>query len=97
MYYSTIFPACTYSCVSRGILLTRCSLLLLWRLQIVFGGFLMANIVTTTHQSEELMFEHEHDWVASQFLTTRNAVTSNPFSEWIWGGMQYQLEHHLVS
>jgi fatty acid desaturase len=22
-------------------------------------------------------------------------VCSNPFSEWLWGGMQYQLEHHL--
>lgn len=20
---------------------------------------------------------------------------TNPFSEWLWGGMQYQLEHHL--
>ena len=22
-------------------------------------------------------------------------MCSNPFSEWLWGGMQYQLEHHL--
>lgn len=31
--------------------------------QLLFGSFLMANIVTTSHQSEELMFSHEHDWV----------------------------------
>ena len=30
-----------------------------------------------------------------QIESTRDAVTSNPFSEWLWGGMQYQLEHHL--
>ena len=31
----------------------------------------------------------------AQFRSTRDAVCSNPFSEWLWGGMQYQLEHHL--
>ena len=39
--------------------------------------------------------EYVPDWVSAQFLSTRNAVTTNRFSEWIWGGMQYQLEHHL--
>jgi acyl-lipid Delta6-acetylenase / acyl-lipid (9-3)-desaturase len=52
-------------------------------------------IVTPTHQSEELFDDYQPDWVQAQFLSTRNAVTTNPFSEWIWGGMQYQLEHHL--
>ena len=31
-----------------------------------------------------------------QFVSTRDARTSNPFSEWLWGGMQYQLIHHLM-
>jgi len=35
------------------------------------------------------------DWVDAQFRSTRDAKMSNPFSEWLWGGMQYQLEHHL--
>jgi fatty acid desaturase len=39
--------------------------------------------------------DHPPDWVTAQFLSTRNAVMTNPFSEWLWGGMQYQLEHHL--
>jgi fatty acid desaturase len=52
-------------------------------------------IVTPTHQSEEMFAEYQPDWVTAQFMSTRNAVTNNPFSEWIWGGMQYQLEHHL--
>mmetsp|Transcript_27277 Transcript_27277/g.73793 ORF Transcript_27277/g.73793 Transcript_27277/m.73793 type:complete len:106 (+) Transcript_27277:1202-1519(+) len=42
------------------------------------------------------MFEHEHDYVKNQFEATRDCRTSNPFSEWLWGGMQYQLEHHLM-
>jgi hypothetical protein len=48
-----------------------------------------------SHQTEELLVAHEHDWVLNQFLTTRDARTANAFSEWLWGGMQYQLLHHL--
>jgi fatty acid desaturase len=51
--------------------------------------------VTTSHQSEELLFEPEHDWVRMQFRTTRDAEPSNPLWAWLWGGMQHQLEHHL--
>ena len=55
----------------------------------------MANITSTTHQSEELLHEYDHDWIRNQFRTTRNARCLTPFTEWLWGGMQYQLEHHL--
>ena len=54
-----------------------------------------ALIVTPTHQSEELFDDYQPDWVQAQFLSTRNAVMTNPFSSWLWGGMQFQLEHHL--
>lgn len=64
-------------------------------LSILFGSLLMANITSTTHQSEDLLYEYEHDWIKMQFKTTRNAKCLTPFSEWMWGGMQYQLEHHL--
>ena len=59
------------------------------------SGLISALIVTPTHQSEDLFEEYQPDWVTAQFQSTRNAVTTNPFSEWLWGGMQYQLEHHL--
>jgi fatty acid desaturase len=62
---------------------------------IFMSGLVSALIVTPTHQSEELFEDYQPDWVTAQFQSTRNAVTTNPFSEWIWGGMQYQLEHHL--
>lgn len=62
---------------------------------VLFGGMLMAFIVTSSHQSEELFVEHEPDWVRAQFLSTRDAEPGNPFSAWLWGGMQHQVEHHL--
>jgi acyl-lipid Delta6-acetylenase / acyl-lipid (9-3)-desaturase len=66
-----------------------------WIPAIFLSGLISALIVTPTHQSEEMFADYQPDWVTAQFLSTRNAVTTNPFSEWVWGGMQYQLEHHL--
>jgi acyl-lipid Delta6-acetylenase / acyl-lipid (9-3)-desaturase len=66
-----------------------------WIPAVFMSGLVSALIVTPTHQSEALFEEYQPDWVTAQFQSTRNAVTTNPFSEWIWGGMQYQLEHHL--
>jgi len=66
-----------------------------WVPAIFLSGLISALIVTPTHQSEELFEEYQPDWVKAQFDSTRNAVMTNPFSEWLWGGMQYQLEHHL--
>jgi fatty acid desaturase len=39
--------------------------------------------------------ERQYDYVRDQFLSTRNAESWNPVMNWLWGGMQYQLEHHL--
>jgi acyl-lipid Delta6-acetylenase / acyl-lipid (9-3)-desaturase len=66
-----------------------------WLPAVFMSGLMSALIVTPTHQSESLFEDYQPDWVTAQFQSTRNAVTTNPFSEWIWGGMQYQLEHHL--
>ena len=62
---------------------------------ILVGGFLVAVIVTATHQSEEMLTDCNHSFVETQFLTTCDARCDNFFMEWLWGGMQYQLEHHL--
>ena len=66
-----------------------------WVPAVFLSGLMSALIVTPTHQSEEFFEEYQPDWVTAQFESTRNAVMTNPFSEWLWGGMQYQLEHHL--
>ena len=62
---------------------------------VLLAGLMSASIVTSTHQTEEMFEGRQHDWVRQQLLSTRNAATTNAFSEWLWGGMQYQLEHHL--
>jgi len=65
---------------------------------ILLGGFLVGLIVTATHQSEPLVAEEtsdEYDFVKIQFESTRNAYSPVAFTNWLWGGMQYQLEHHL--
>lgn len=66
-----------------------------WIPAVLISGLMSAIIVTPTHQSEDMFAEYQPDFVVAQFQSTRNAVTTNPFSEWLWGGMQYQLEHHL--
>jgi len=77
-----------------GIMLTLLPLSV-WVPATFMSGLMSALIVTPTHQNEEYFEEYQSDFVTAQFESTRNAVTTNPFSEWLWGGMQYQLEHHL--
>jgi len=36
-----------------------------------------------------------YSFCEGQFMTTRDAITPDFISEYLWGGMQYQLEHHL--
>lgn len=62
---------------------------------VLLAGLTSAFVVTSTHQSEEKFTEYIPDHVTRQFLCTRSVVMSNPISGWIWGGMQYQIEHHL--
>jgi len=62
------------------------------------SGLLTATIVTVTHQSEEIFYGsnlRKYDFIEAQFRSTRNAKCNNPFSHILWGGMQWQLEHHI--
>ena len=54
-----------------------------WFPAMFLSGLLSALIVTPTHQNEEMFIEHVPDWVSAQFLSTRNAVTTDRFSEWM--------------
>ncbi|CBJ31246.1 Fatty acid desaturase [Ectocarpus siliculosus] len=62
---------------------------------IFLGGWLTATLVTVTHTAEEYAAEDDSSYVETQFRTTRDAITDGPVAEYVWGGMQYQLEHHL--
>jgi len=86
-FYLTVFPA-------------KQLLLGIW-----LSGFMTSTIVTATHQSEEIFLKEtsrKHDFAEAQFRSTRNAripgwgpFAHGPFSSMLWGGMQWQLEHHL--
>jgi len=62
---------------------------------ILLGGFLVAEIVTATHQSEDLLLKISHEFAMDQFRTTREVHMTSVFANYLWGGMQYQLVHHL--
>ena len=67
---------------------------------VLLAGLLVALIVTATHQSEDMYTDEtsplkSYSFVECQFATTRDVYTGNGFMSWLWGGMQYQLEHHL--
>ena len=69
----------------------------LW-LGIWLSGLITATIVTVTHQSEEIFIKdtlRKYDFAEAQFRSTRDAMCSNWFSDILWGGMQWQLEHHI--
>jgi len=73
-------------------------LILPWKVSIgsvILGGWLVAEIVTATHQSEDMFPEASFNFVEDQFATTRDVHMNSIFLNWLWGGMQFQLIHHL--
>jgi len=62
---------------------------------ILLAGFMVAVVVTANHQTEPLIEpKAEYNFIADQYTTTRGVATTW-ISEYFFGGMQYQLEHHL--
>lgn len=65
---------------------------------VILGGFFVAIVVTSNHQTEEMLEPGaNYNYIVDQYRTTRGVHCSDPFFEWFFGGMQYQLEHHLLS
>ena len=86
---------------------------------VLLAGFLVAIVVTLSHESEEIMLEREPSFakvaagpnpsgnavaafsttlgrtLQTQFLGTRDIQCPEWVTEYLFGGMQYQLEHHL--
>ncbi|KAK6747583.1 hypothetical protein RB195_000650 [Necator americanus] len=61
------------------------------------GGFLLAHVVTYNHYSVE-KFPYTSkimsNYACLQLYTTRN-MRPGIFIDWLWGGLNYQIEHHL--
>ena len=62
---------------------------------ILVGGFLVAVVVTLSHESEEMKTTMATSFVRNQFESTCDVECPDLFTEYLFGGMQYQLEHHL--
>lgn len=63
---------------------------------VLLGGWFVALVVTVNHQVEPLLpTESRYNYCVDQFITTRGVECPDPVSEFFFGGMQYQLEHHL--
>ena len=60
------------------------------------GGFLVGLVVVQSHECEELTHgETPGSFAETQFKSTRDIMCPDPFTEYLFGGMQYQLTHHL--
>lgn len=80
-----------------------------WVLGTLITGTISAWVVTASHQAEEKLdgkrdfTEKEvvkskyqiHDYFTHQVITTRNIDLHSWFLNYICGGMQYQIEHHI--
>eukprot|EP00056_Hartaetosiga_gracilis_P016230 m.4372 g.4372 ORF g.4372 m.4372 type:complete len:391 (+) comp3872_c0_seq1:27-1199(+) len=64
---------------------------------VMLGGFFVAIVVTLSHEAEVVLTEEERMpcYVENQFECTRNIECPDWITEYFYGGMQYQLEHHL--
>ncbi|CAI2350167.1 unnamed protein product [Caenorhabditis sp. 36 PRJEB53466] len=75
-----------------------------WSTRIMFflvshmvGGFLLAHVVTFNHYSVEKFAVSSNimsNYACLQMMTTRN-MRPGTFIDWLWGGLNYQIEHHL--
>uniref|UniRef100_A0AAF5DQH5 FA_desaturase domain-containing protein n=1 Tax=Strongyloides stercoralis TaxID=6248 RepID=A0AAF5DQH5_STRER len=63
----------------------------------IFGGFLLAHVVTYNHYSTDKFNYGDRileTYACLQLYTTRN-MRPGIFIDWLWGGLNYQIEHHL--
>jgi len=63
----------------------------------LFGGFLLAHVVTYNHYSTDKFSNQSNimnNYACLQLYTTRN-MRPGIFIDWLWGGLNYQIEHHL--
>jgi fatty acid desaturase len=59
------------------------------------GGFYMASVFAPNHKGMPQVAAGERiDFLRGQVLTSRN-VRSHPLTDFLYGGLNYQIEHHL--
>lgn len=61
--------------------------------QLVIGVY-MASVFAPNHKGMPLVIGERPDFLAQQVLTSRN-VSGGPIVDFLYGGLNYQIEHHL--
>eukprot|EP00038_Savillea_parva_P005896 m.160559 g.160559 ORF g.160559 m.160559 type:complete len:393 (-) comp11960_c0_seq1:258-1436(-) len=63
---------------------------------ILLGGWLVAVVVVQSHEAEEMIVgDKPESYAETQFKGTIDIDCPDPITEYWFGGMQYQLTHHL--
>ncbi|CAJ0601473.1 unnamed protein product [Cylicocyclus nassatus] len=63
----------------------------------LLSATLIAYVVTFSHNSVDKFPANSrllNNFACLQIFTTRN-MTPGPLTDWLWGGLNYQIEHHL--
>jgi fatty acid desaturase len=60
----------------------------------VFGFYMGCSFAPNHKGMPPLTDEEEKDYLRRQVLTSRN-VRGGRFTDWLLGGLNYQIEHHL--
>jgi fatty acid desaturase len=65
---------------------------------VMFGGLLVAMVVVQSHEDEEMTEgpAQKCGFAMTQFNATSDIICWDPITEYLFGGMQYQLTHHLM-
>lgn len=62
--------------------------------QLVFGIY-FSSVIAANHKGMPMLNgEHQFDFLHQQILTSRN-VKSSPLTDFLYGGLNFQIEHHL--
>lgn len=64
-----------------------------WVISHTLSGFGTAFVFIQSHNGMEI-YDDDKDFVTSQIVSTRN-INPGVVSDWIMGGLNYQIEHHL--
>lgn len=75
-----------------------------WIFMHLFTGFILSIIFQLAHVMPDCSYplpnEHgkmDNNWAEHQMHTTTNFATGNRFVTWWFGGLNFQVEHHLLS
>ncbi|AEV32250.1 fatty acid desaturase [Owenweeksia hongkongensis DSM 17368] len=75
-----------------------------WAFMHLFTGFILSIIFQLAHVMPDCAYplpneagRLEDTWAVHQMYTTTNFATGNKFITWWFGGLNFQVEHHLLS